>query len=141
MISMPTALYMFRAKDMGTGKSQNITITSSTNMSKEDIEKAVREAESFAEEDKKRREEIDTRNKRRQMVYQTETDAGRTGDKVSAEEKERGRGEDQRLKEALKGTNIDEIKSRQEELQKKFYEISSKMYEQAAKEQQAAGGP
>jgi molecular chaperone DnaK len=132
---------MFRAKDMGTGKSQNITITSSTNMSKEDIEKAVREAESFAEEDKKRREEIDTRNKRRQMVYQTETDAGRTGDKVSAEEKERGRGEDQRLKEALKGTNIDEIKSRQEELQKKFYEISSKMYEQAAKEQQAAGGP
>lgn len=122
------------AKDLGTGKEQKISITSSTNMSKDDIEKAVREAEQFAEEDKKRKEELDTRNNADQMVYQSEKILEENGDKFSAEEKSALNDKVDALKEALKGEDINLIKSRQEELTKEFYALSEKLY-------QAAGGP
>ncbi|MBC8570375.1 molecular chaperone DnaK [Zongyangia hominis] len=128
------------AKDLGTGKEQNITITSSTNMSKEDIEKAVKDAEQFAAEDKKRREEIDVRNAADQMVYQCEKTLTDLGDKIDAGEKSDVQSKIDALKEALKGTDVEAIKSKQEELQKKFYEISSKVYEQAQAAGQAPGG-
>ncbi|WP_312645013.1 molecular chaperone DnaK [Hydrogenoanaerobacterium sp.] len=125
------------AKDLGTGKEQNITITSSTNMSKDDVEQAVKNAEAFAAEDKKRREEIDTRNGADQMVYQSEKTITDLGDKIAADEKADLEAKIAALKEALKGTDVEAIKAKQEELQKKFYEVSSKVYEQA----QAAGQP
>ncbi len=120
------------AKDLGTGKEQNVTITASTNMSKEDIDKAVKDAEMFAEEDKKRREEIDARNAADNMVFQCEKTLTDLGDKVSADEKGKVQSKIDALKEALKGTNTDEIKSKQEDLQKDFYEMSAKMYQQQA---------
>ena len=120
------------AKDLGTGKEQNVTITASTNMSKEDIDKAVKDAEMFAEEDKKRREEIDARNAADNMVFQCEKTLTDLGDKVSADEKAKVQSKIDALKEALKGTNTDEIKSKQEDLQKDFYEMSAKMYQQQA---------
>jgi len=123
------------AKDMGTGKEQTVTITSSTNMSKDDIEKAVKEAEQFAEEDKKRREEIDLRNGADQMVYQSEKTITELGDKLDAADKSELESKVADLKEALKGTDSDLIKAKQEELQKKFYEVSEKVY----KAQAAAG--
>ena len=128
------------AKDLGTGKEQNITITSSTNMSKEDIEKAVKAAEEFAAEDKKKKEEVETRNNADQMVYQTERALGELGDKVDAAEKAEVESKIEALKEALKGTDIEAIKARQEELQKKFFELSEKLYKASAEAQQAAGG-
>ena len=128
------------AKDKGTGKEQNITITSSTNMSKEDIEKAVKAAEEFAAEDKKKKEEVETRNNADQMVYQTERALGELGDKVDAAEKAEVESKIEALKEALKGTDIEAIKARQEELQKKFFELSEKLYKASAEAQQAAGG-
>ena len=127
------------AKDLGTGKEQSITITASTNMSKEDIDKAVKDAERFAEEDKKKREEIDIRNGADQMVFQTEKALGELGDKVDAGEKADVEAKLNALKEALKGTDIEAIKAKQEELQKAFYAISEKVYKQAAEAQQAAG--
>ena len=127
------------AKDLGTGKEQSITITASTNMSKEDIDKAVKDAERFAEEDKKKREEIDSRNGADQMVFQTEKALGELGDKVDAGEKADVEAKLNALKEALKGTDIEAIKAKQEELQKAFYAISEKVYKQAAEAQQAAG--
>ena len=127
------------AKDLGTGKEQSITITASTNMSKEDIDKAVKDAERFAEEDKKKREEIDIRNGAEQMVVQTEKALGELGDKVDAGEKADVEAKLNALKEALKGTDIEAIKAKQEELQKAFYAISEKVYKQAAEAQQAAG--
>ena len=120
------------AKDLGTGKEQNVTITASTNMSKEDIDKAVKDAEMFAEEDKKRREEIDARNAADNRVFQCEKTLTDLGDKVSADEKAKVQSKIDALKEALKGTNTDEIKSKQEDLQKDFYEMSAKMYQQQA---------
>ena len=120
------------AKDLGTGKEQNVTITASTNMSKEDIDKAVKDAEMFAEEDKKRREEIDAHNAADNMVFQCEKTLTDLGDKVSADEKAKVQSKIDALKEALKGTNTDEIKSKQEDLQKDFYEMSAKMYQQQA---------
>ncbi len=120
------------AKDLGTGKEQNVTITASTNMSKEDIDKAVKDAEMFAEEDKKRREEIDARNAADNMVFQCEKTLTDLGDKVSADEKAKVQSKIDALKAALKGTNIDEIKAKQEDLQKDFYEMSAKMYQQQA---------
>ncbi len=120
------------AKDIGTGKEQHITITSSSNMSKDDIEKAVKEAEQFAEEDKKRREEIDTRNGADQMVYQCEKTIKDLGDKLSGDEKSDLEAKINDLKEALKGTDMDAIKSKQEALQNKLYEVSAKVYQQAA---------
>lgn len=123
------------AKDLGTGKEQQISITASSNMSKDDIDKAVREAEQFAEEDKKKREAIDIRNNADQMVYQTEKMLSEDGDKFSADDKSALETKVAALKEALQGENLDAIKSAQEDLQNKFYEVSQKLYEAA----QAAG--
>ena len=120
------------AKDLGTGKEQKITITSSTNMSKEDIDKAVQEAEQYAADDKKRREEIDLRNGADQMIYQTEKALGELGDKVSEDEKKEINDAVSALRESLKGSDLEDIKAKQEELQKKFYAISEKLYQQAA---------
>jgi len=120
------------AKDLGTNKEQSISITSSTNMSKEDVEKAVREAEQFAAEDKQRREDIDTRNGADQMVYQCEKLISEEGDKFPEEDKASLNDKIEALKEALKGEDINLIKTRQEELQAKFYEVSEKIYKQAA---------
>ena len=128
------------AKDLGTGKEQHITITASSNMSKEDIDKAVREAEQYAAEDKKRREEVDLRNGADQMIFQTEKALGELGDKVSASEKSDVEAKIADLKEALKGSDIEAIKAKQEELQKAFYAISEKVYKEAAAAQQAAQG-
>ena len=125
------------AKDLGTGKQQEISITASSNMSKEDIDKAVKEAEQFAEEDKKKRESVDLRNNADQMVYQTEKLISEDGDKFSADDKSALQTKVDALKEALKGDNEDTIKSAQEDLQNKFYEVSQKLYEAA---QQAQGG-
>lgn len=128
------------AKDLGTGKEQKITITSSTNMSKDDIDKAVKDAEQYAAEDKKRREEIDVRNGADQMIYQTEKTLGELGDKVSETEKTEINNAVAALREALKGTDLEAIKAKQEELQKKFYAISEKLYKAAADAQAAQGG-
>ena len=117
------------AKDLGTGKEQNITITSSTNMSKEDIDKAVKDAEQFAEDDRKRREEIDVRNNADQMVYQSEKTISDLGDKLDAADKSELQADIDALKEALKGTDIESIKQKQEALQKKFYDVSAKVYQ------------
>ena len=125
------------AKDLGTGKQQEISITASSNMSKEDIDKAVKEAEQFAEEDKKKRESVDLRNNADQMVYQTEKLISEDGDKFSADDQSALQTKVDALKEALKGDNEDAIKSAQEDLQNKFYEVSQKLYEAA---QQAQGG-
>ncbi len=127
------------AKDLGTNKEQSISITSSTNMSKEDIEKAVQEAEQFAQEDKQRREEIDTRNNADQLVYQCEKMLSEEGDKFPEADKAEITSKVDALKEALKGEDINLIRTKQDELQAKFYEISEKMY-QAAQQAQAAQG-
>ena len=128
------------AKDLGTGKEQSISITSSSNMSKEDIQKAVDEAEKFAEEDKQRREEVDIRNGADQMVYQCEKLVSEDGDKFSEDDKKDINDKVDALKEALKGEDINLIKSRQEELTAKFYEISEKVYKAAAEQAQAQQG-
>ena len=121
------------AKDLGTGKEQNITITSSTNMSKDDIEKAVKEAEQFAAEDKKNREEIDTRNAADQLVYQSEKTVKDLGDKLDEKQKTDLNAAIEALKTALSGQDIEAIKAKQDELQKIFYEVSAKIYEAAQK--------
>ena len=128
------------AKDLGTGKEQSITITSNTNMSKDDIEKAVKEAEEYAAEDKKRREDVDTRNGADQMVYTTEKTISEMGDKLSEEEKKSIEEAKEALKEALKGDDIEAIKAKQEELQKQVYAVSEKLYKAAAEAQQQAQG-
>lgn len=126
------------AKDLGTGKEQNITITSSTNMSKEDIDKAVKEAEMYAEEDKKRKEEVDTKNNAENLVYQCEKALADFGDKVTAEDKAPIEAKCNDLKEALKGTDMEAVKAKTEELQKEFYALSEKVYKNASPEEQAA---
>ena len=118
------------AKDLGTGKEQHITITSSTNMSKEDVEKAVHEAEQYAAEDAKRKEEIDTRNQGDQMVYQTERTLEELGDKVDAAEKAEVESKLNELKETLKGSDTAAIKAATEALTQVFYKLSEKMYQQ-----------
>lgn len=135
------------AKDMGTGKQQNITITASTNLSKEDIEKAVKEAENYASEDAKKKESIEIRNNADQLVYQTEKTVNEVGDKLTADDKGAINAEVEKVKEALKGTDIDAIKAASDALQQKLYEFSSKIYAQAnpqgapdAQADQAAGG-
>ena len=127
------------AKDLGTGREQKITITSNTNMSKEDVEKAVREAEQYAAEDKARREAVDTRNNADQMVYQSEKTLEEMGDKIDAADKTELQAKIDELKEALKGEDIEAIKAKQEELTKTFYAVSEKLY-QAAAPQGADGG-
>ena len=127
------------AKDLGTGTEQHITITSSTNMSKEDIEKAVREAEQFAAEDAKRKEEIDTRNQADQMVYQTEKTLSEMGDKLDAADKSAIEADVEKVKEALKGTDTAAIKAATEALTQTFYKISEKLYSQANPQGQPGG--
>ncbi|MBP3747751.1 MAG: molecular chaperone DnaK [Ruminococcus sp.] len=119
------------AKDLGTGKEQNISITASTNMSKDDIEKAVKEAEQYAAEDKKRREEVDNKNEAENLVFQCEKALTDFGDKVSADEKANIEAKCTALKSAIEANNNDEIKSLKEELQKAFYDLSAKIYQQA----------
>ena len=129
------------AKDLGTGKEQHISITASSNMSKDDIDKAVREAEQFAAEDKKKREAVDLRNNADQMVYQTEKMLSEDGDKFSADDKSQLETKLNALKEALKGEDMEAIKSTQEDLTNKFYEVSQKLYEAAQAAQGAQAGP
>ena len=119
------------AKDLGTGKENNITITSNTNMSKDDIDKAVKEAEQYAAEDKKRRESVDIRNNADQMIYQTEKTVNEFGDKLSADEKAKIDAAKEALKEALKCEDIEAIKAKQEDLQKEIFAVSEKIYKAA----------
>ncbi|MCI9588433.1 MAG: molecular chaperone DnaK [Oscillospiraceae bacterium] len=129
------------AKDLGTGTEQHITITSSTNMSKEDIEKAVKEAEQYAAEDAKIKEGVEIRNGADQMVYQAERALGDMGDKLSAEDKEKVQGGIDKLKELLKGDDTAAIKAATDELQQAFYAVSEKLYQQAGPQPGAEGGP
>ena len=119
------------AKDLGTGQEQKITITASSNLSDEDIDKAVKEAEQYAEEDKKRKEAIEIRNNADQLVYQSEKTLAELGDKVEQADKDAVQAEVDKVKEALKGTDNEQIKAATEALQQKFYEISTKLYSQA----------
>ena len=120
------------AKDLGTGREQHITITSSTNMSKEDVEAAVREAEQYASEDKARREAVDIRNNADQAVYQCEKTIEEMGDKLDEADKTEIQGKIDAVKEALKGEDTDAIKAAEEELMKAFYAVSEKLYQAAA---------
>ena len=128
------------AKDLGTGKEQQISITASSNMSKEDIDRAVKEAEQYAEEDKKKRESVDLRNEADQMVYQTEKILADDGDKFSDSDKTELNEKMDALKEALKGEDLDAIKNAKEALTNKFYEVSQKLYESAQAQQGSAQG-
>ena len=119
------------AKDLGTGKEANISITASTNLSQDDIEKAVKEAEQYAAEDKARKDEVDTHNMADQMVYQTEKTLGELGDKISADEKASIQAACDKLKELNKGTDLEAIKAAIEEVQQAFYKVSEKLYQQA----------
>ena len=129
------------AKDLGTGQQQDITITSSTNLSDEDIEKAVKEAEQFAAEDKKKKEEVDVRNTADNMVYQTEKTLGEIGDKIDESEKSGIQAEVDKLKELLKATPLDveAVKAQTEAVSQKFYAVSEKLYAAAQQAQQAQG--
>ena len=136
------------AKDLGTGKEQHITITASSNMSKEDIDKAVKEAEMYAAEDKKRKDEVDTRNEGDQMAYQIEKTLGEMGDKLDPADKSEAEAKLQNLKSALTGTDSAAIKNATEELKQVFYKISEKMYQAQGGQpgagfdpSQAQGGP
>ena len=135
------------AKDLGTGKEQKITITSSSNMGKEDIDKAVKEAERYAEEDKKRREEVEQKNEAENLCYATEKLISDNADKISEEDKTSLNGKVSALKEAIAANDMDRIKNGKDELQKVMYEVSSKMYQQAAPQgdpnaaQQPGGDP
>ena len=120
------------AKDLGTGKEQNITITSSSNLSKEDIDRAVQEAAQYAAEDAKRKEDVDARNQADQMIYQCDQTVSELGDKLSADEKGRIESAKTKLQDAMKGTDTAAIKSATEELTKVFYDISAKLYQQQA---------
>ncbi len=128
------------AKDLGTGKMQNITITSSTNLSEDEINQKVKEAEQYAEEDKKRKAEIEERNKAENLVYETEKALGELEGKISDDEKKSVEDAKEDLKKALEANNSDDIKAKTEALTEKFHAISTKLYEQAAQAQQAAGG-
>ena len=119
------------AKDLGTGKEQSISITASSNMSKEDIDKAVNDAAKYADEDKKRREAVDAKNAAEQMAFQAEQVISESGDKLSADDKSNLQSKVDALKESLKGDNIDDIKAKQDDLQKVFYDVSAKLYQQA----------
>jgi len=127
------------AKDMSTGKEQHITITASSNLSKDEIDKAVREAEQYAAEDKKRKEEVDVRNAGDQMVYQTEKSLADLGDKISASDKADVEQKLSALKTALAGTDTESIRRATEELTQAFYAVSEKLYQQANPQGQGAG--
>lgn len=128
------------AKDLGTQKEQSISITSSTNMSKEDVDKAVKEAEQFAAEDKKRKESIDTRNEADQMVYQCEKILKDNGDKIAEADKNEIQSKIDALKEALKGDNMDDIKAKKDALTEKFNKVAEEMYKAAAAQAGAQQG-
>ena len=128
------------AKDLGTGKEQHITITSSSNMSKEDIERAVKEAEQYAAEDAKLKEEVETRNAADQMVYQSEKTLSEMGDKIDANDKQSIQSGIDNLKEKLKGTDTAAIKAATDELTKAFYAVSEKLYQQANPNGDAGAG-
>ena len=128
------------AKDLGTGKMQNITITSSTNLSEEEINQKVKEAEQYAEEDKKRKAEIEERNKAENLVYETEKALKELDGKISEDEKKAAEDAMNDLKKALEANNPDDIKAKTEALTEKFHAISTKLYELAQAAQQAAGG-
>ena len=129
------------AKDKGTGKEQHITITSSTNMSKEDIEKAVNEAAKYAEEDKKAKEAVEIKNKAEALVFQSEKSLNELGDKLDAGEKADIQSAIDKLKETVKGDNIEAIKADTEALEKSFYAVSEKLYRAAGADQGAGAGP
>ncbi|MDD5987412.1 MAG: molecular chaperone DnaK [Eubacteriales bacterium] len=128
------------AKDLGTGKSQNITITSSSKLSEEEINKKVKEAEQYASEDKKRKEEIEVRNQAETLVYETEKNVKDLGDSLSADEKSKIEAAKDTLKKSLENGTVDEIKANTEALTEQFHTISEKMYQKAQAQQQAAGG-
>ena len=128
------------AKDLGTGKEQHISITASTNMSKEDIDRAVKDAEAYAAEDAKKKEEIDARNEADQMVYQVEKSMSDFGDKVTDADRNNVNPKLDALKDALKGSDINSIKNAKDELQKAFYEVAQKVYQQTGG-QPGAGAP
>lgn len=129
------------AKDMGSGHEQNITITANTNLSDDEIDKAVKEAEKFAQEDKKKKEEIEIRNNADTLVYQSEKSLADLGDKVDAADKTAVESLIAKVKEALKGTDSAAIKAATEELSKKFYEVSSKVYQSTQGQQPPQDGP
>ena len=120
------------AKDLGTGAEQKITITASSNLSKEDIDKAVKEAEQYAAEDKARKDEVDTRNNADQIIYQSEKTLSEMGDKVTEAEKAPVKEAIEKLKAAQKGTDLAAIKAATDEVQKAFYAVSEKLYKNAA---------
>ncbi|SOC38544.1 molecular chaperone DnaK [Salinicoccus kekensis] len=128
------------AKDQGTGKEQKITIQSSSNLSDDDIDRMVKEAEENAEEDKKRREEVETRNAADQMIFSTDKTIEDLGDKVEADEKEKAENAKEELKTALEGNDLDEINAKKSALEEILQGMSMKLYEQMAQEQQAEGG-
>ena len=129
------------AKDLGTGKEQHITISSSSNMSKDDIDKAVREAEQFAAEDKKRREEVDAKNAAENLCYTVEKLISENGDKMDASEKSDLEAKVKVLKDAMNANNMDAIKSASDDLQKAMYAVSEKLYQNAAPQQGPQAGP
>jgi len=128
------------AKDLGTGKEANISITASTNLSQDDIEKAVKEAEAYAAEDKARRDEVDTHNNAEHIIYQTEKTLNELGDKISADEKASIQTEVDALKELNKGTDVAAIKAGIDKVQQAFYKVSEKLYQQANPQGGAQGG-
>ena len=129
------------AKDLGTGAEQKITITASSNLSKEDIDKAVREAEQYAAEDKARKDEVDTRNNADQIIYQSEKTLNEMGDKVTEAEKAPVKEAIEKLKTAQKGTDLAAIKAATEEVQKAFYAVSEKLYKNAAPQGEPNANP
>ena len=135
------------ATDKGTGKEQHITITSSTNMSKEDIDRAVKDAEKFAEADKKQKEAVEVKNRAESMIFQCEKSLGEIGDKVTEDEKAPVLAAIEKLKETVKGSDTEAIKADTEALEKSFYPLAEKLYQQAGGAQgagfdpNAAGGP
>ncbi|MGN0518178.1 MAG: molecular chaperone DnaK [Acutalibacteraceae bacterium] len=126
------------AKDLGTGKEQKITISSNTNMSKEDIDRAVKDAEKFAAEDKKRREEVDTKNEAENMCYQVEKLINESGDKMDSADKDNLKAKTEAVRSAITSNDGERIKATKDELQKALYDVSAKMYQQAAPQQGTA---
>ena len=127
------------AKDLGTGKQQEITIKSSSGLEESEIERMVKEAERFAEEDKKRKEKVEAVNQADSLIYQSEKTLKEFGDKVKAADKEKVEQAKKSLREALNNDNLDEIKKKTEELSEALYAITTKMYQQAASQAQQAG--
>ena len=125
------------AKDMATGNEQQVSITASTNLTDEEIDKAVKDAEAHASEDKKRKEEIETRNNAESLVYNSQKTLDELGDKISAEEKSKVEAEIANVNKALEGKDVEEIKKATESLTQVFYSISSKLYQNAQNAQNA----